>query len=337
MAVAADTTALPIEPSLDEVRELARDHSVVPLRNTFIDDCETPVSAFLKLRGRSPEHPAFLLESAEQGQRVGPLQLHRSAPALGAALVARRRGRSLRTRRRGGRALEPGAAARSAAVLRRPGGLLRLRPRAHRRAARRAEPRRARAAGHGADAERRARHLRPPQAHDHDPRERLRGGRGRPRRRLRGRRGDDREGARTARRARSAARRAARAARSADVRAEHGACGVRGDGRADRRVRPRRRRLPGRPVAALVGGDRRRPVLRLSRAARGQPVAVHVLPRLPGLPDRRRQPRAAADRRRPRRARRGRSPARARAAPTPRRTSRSPRACSRTRRSAPST
>jgi len=36
--------------------------------HTFIADCETPVSAFLKLRGHGP---AFLLESAEQGQRVG--------------------------------------------------------------------------------------------------------------------------------------------------------------------------------------------------------------------------------------------------------------------------
>ena len=33
-----------------------------------MEDCETPVSAFLKLRGAGP---AFLLESAEQGQRVG--------------------------------------------------------------------------------------------------------------------------------------------------------------------------------------------------------------------------------------------------------------------------
>ena len=71
MAVAADPAALPIEPSVEEVRRLAREHNLVPLRHTFIDDCETPVSAFLKLRGRSPEHPAFLLESAEQGQRVG--------------------------------------------------------------------------------------------------------------------------------------------------------------------------------------------------------------------------------------------------------------------------
>jgi anthranilate synthase component I len=71
MAVAADLSALRVEPSLDEVRELARDHNLVALRHSFIDDLETPVSAFLKLRGRDPQFPAFLLESAEQGQRVG--------------------------------------------------------------------------------------------------------------------------------------------------------------------------------------------------------------------------------------------------------------------------
>src|SRR5690242_2775923 len=43
-------------------------HNLVPVCETFIEDTETPVSAFLKLRG---EGPAFLLESAEQGQRVG--------------------------------------------------------------------------------------------------------------------------------------------------------------------------------------------------------------------------------------------------------------------------
>jgi anthranilate synthase component 1 len=66
MAVAADAPA--IAPSLEEVRELAREHNLIPLRQTFIDDCETPVSAFLKLREAGP---SFLLESAEQGQRVG--------------------------------------------------------------------------------------------------------------------------------------------------------------------------------------------------------------------------------------------------------------------------
>jgi anthranilate synthase component 1 len=59
---------LELTPGLDEVRELARTYNLVPLRHTFIADCETPVSAYLKLRGGGP---SFLLESAEQGQRVG--------------------------------------------------------------------------------------------------------------------------------------------------------------------------------------------------------------------------------------------------------------------------
>jgi anthranilate synthase component I len=71
MAVAVEPAALPVSPSLDEVRALAREHNLVPVRHSFIDDCETPVAAFLKLRGTEPQSPAFLLESAEQGQRVG--------------------------------------------------------------------------------------------------------------------------------------------------------------------------------------------------------------------------------------------------------------------------
>src|SRR3954447_9900398 len=59
---------LDIRPSLDEARALAAEHSLVPLRHTFIADTETPVSAYLKLRGSGP---SFLLESAEGGQRVG--------------------------------------------------------------------------------------------------------------------------------------------------------------------------------------------------------------------------------------------------------------------------
>ncbi len=50
---------------------LARTHDLIPLRFSFIEDCETPVSAFLKLRALAPGEPAFLLESADQGQRVG--------------------------------------------------------------------------------------------------------------------------------------------------------------------------------------------------------------------------------------------------------------------------
>src|SRR5437868_2772792 len=69
--MAVDVDALPITPDLDEVRTLARDHALIPLAHTFIADTETPVSAFLKLRALEPGQPAFLLESAEQGQRVG--------------------------------------------------------------------------------------------------------------------------------------------------------------------------------------------------------------------------------------------------------------------------
>jgi anthranilate synthase component 1 len=58
-----------LEPSLDEARALAARGNIVPVRARFVDDCETPVSAFLKLRaGEEPGAPCFLLESAEQGQ-----------------------------------------------------------------------------------------------------------------------------------------------------------------------------------------------------------------------------------------------------------------------------
>ncbi|MFZ0041675.1 MAG: anthranilate synthase component I, partial [Solirubrobacteraceae bacterium] len=71
MAVAAEGRAgAGAAPSLDEVRALARDHNLIPVSETMIDDCQTPVSAFLKLRDAFPGYPSFLLESADQG-RVG--------------------------------------------------------------------------------------------------------------------------------------------------------------------------------------------------------------------------------------------------------------------------
>ena len=63
MAVAAEL----IEPDLAGARELAGAANVVPVTYRFVDDCETPVSALLKLRERFPG-PSFLLESAEQGR-----------------------------------------------------------------------------------------------------------------------------------------------------------------------------------------------------------------------------------------------------------------------------
>src|SRR5689334_15691155 len=69
MAVANGTETAPegATPSLNATRALAADYNLIPVRETFIDDCQTPVSAFLKLRG---SEPSFLLESADQG-RVG--------------------------------------------------------------------------------------------------------------------------------------------------------------------------------------------------------------------------------------------------------------------------
>src|SRR3954447_25350654 len=68
MAVGAETE-LRLKPSLEEARELVEKGNVVPVRARFVDDCETPVSAFLKLRaGEAPGAPCFLLESAERGQ-----------------------------------------------------------------------------------------------------------------------------------------------------------------------------------------------------------------------------------------------------------------------------
>lgn len=57
------------EPALAKVRALAaQGATVIPLHEAFVEDVETPVSAYLKLRG---DGASFLLESAEQGNRFG--------------------------------------------------------------------------------------------------------------------------------------------------------------------------------------------------------------------------------------------------------------------------
>jgi anthranilate synthase component 1 len=70
-APSAAASSSQVQPPLAQARELAREHNLIPLQVSFVEDCETPVSAFLKLRALAPAEPAFLLESAEQGQRVG--------------------------------------------------------------------------------------------------------------------------------------------------------------------------------------------------------------------------------------------------------------------------
>ena len=88
--VAAESELPARRPSarrLDEVRALAAEHNLVPVRQTFLEDCETPVSAFLKLRGAGPGVPARV-------RRAGParraLVVHRLPPAPRAPLDARR-------------------------------------------------------------------------------------------------------------------------------------------------------------------------------------------------------------------------------------------------------
>ena len=158
MAVAV--ADLELTPSLEEVRELAREHRSVPLRHTFIADCETPVSAYLKLRG---DGPSFLLESAEQGQQVGRWSFLGFRPRAVIRLDH-------------GEHPDPYAAVDEelaryriapldgpAAVRRRRRGDVRLRPRPQRGAEhRRAEPRRRRHAGAGRDGHGRAARVRPP-------------------------------------------------------------------------------------------------------------------------------------------------------------------------------
>jgi len=68
MTVALGSVAsLGVRPARSETGELLEQFDLVPLCDTWVEDCETPVSAFLKLREQGP---CFLLESADQG-RVG--------------------------------------------------------------------------------------------------------------------------------------------------------------------------------------------------------------------------------------------------------------------------
>src|SRR5688500_19992750 len=67
-------------PSRDEVAEIARQNEnirAVPIFREGMADLETPVSAYLKIRGSGP---AFLLESIEGGERLARYSFIGSEP-----------------------------------------------------------------------------------------------------------------------------------------------------------------------------------------------------------------------------------------------------------------
>ncbi len=64
-------------PSLEEFLRLARRGNVIPVYRQVLADFETPLSAYLKLEGKGP---AYLLESAEQGERFGRYSFIGSEP-----------------------------------------------------------------------------------------------------------------------------------------------------------------------------------------------------------------------------------------------------------------
>jgi anthranilate synthase component 1 len=55
-------------PPLEKLDELARRGNLIPIWRELPADLETPVSVYLKLRGKGP---SFLLESVEKGEQVG--------------------------------------------------------------------------------------------------------------------------------------------------------------------------------------------------------------------------------------------------------------------------
>ena len=69
-----------LKPTLEEFANKAREGNLIPVYQEILADMETPVSAFLKIAGRSQN--AFLLESVEQGQSVGRYSFLGADPEL---------------------------------------------------------------------------------------------------------------------------------------------------------------------------------------------------------------------------------------------------------------
>ncbi len=82
-------TTLPLKPSLDEFRDLAKRGNLISVFTELIADSETPVSAFQKI-----DHGgySFLLESAEQSDQSGRYSFVGTAPRV----IFESRGRTIR-------------------------------------------------------------------------------------------------------------------------------------------------------------------------------------------------------------------------------------------------
>jgi anthranilate synthase component 1 len=97
-------------PTLDEIRSFAGKGTLIPVHRELPADLETPVSVYLKLRGRSGG-PSFLLESVEKGEQLGRYSFIGVHPPMtivahgedltiggaGGAVLARRQGDPLAT------------------------------------------------------------------------------------------------------------------------------------------------------------------------------------------------------------------------------------------------
>ncbi|MFC1606799.1 anthranilate synthase component I [Candidatus Latescibacterota bacterium] len=77
-----------IRPDFEEFKERDGDGTVIPVVKTLLADTETPVSAYLKIRGRSTY--SFLLESVEGGEKMARYSFLGADPFL----VFRSRGQS---------------------------------------------------------------------------------------------------------------------------------------------------------------------------------------------------------------------------------------------------
>ena len=60
------------KPSLEEFKAKAKQGNLIPVYKEVLADLDTPVSAYMKIRG---DTPSFLLESVEGGDKWAPVSL----------------------------------------------------------------------------------------------------------------------------------------------------------------------------------------------------------------------------------------------------------------------